>query len=423
MCEWIRAGMCGDTPLARGKWRHVALISETAADCREVLAGDGKMVSDPTAGSGILQIHPPAFRPEYFPSRRRLVWPNGASASLYNATEPEALRGPEHDAAACDEICKWMYGRETFDQLQFGLRGGTNPQIFIATTPKPTQLLKDIIADPHTVTVRGSTLDNSANLPPQFIEGLMRRYGEHTRMGRQEIFAEIVDTVEGALFTQANIDKNRIPLHQLPPLNRIVIAIDPAVSSTEHSDETGIVCCGVDGSDPPRFYVLDDVSGRMSPLERARTAISLYHSRRADKIIAEKNNGGDLVLANLLQVDPNVPVDLVHASRGKITRAEPVASLFETGRVSLCGVFRKLEEQLTSMTVDFNAREWGFSPDRADAMVYAIQALADGCGESRQRSFVSIDMNGRGGYSAYAPADHLGGTDDAAARLASERAG
>jgi phage terminase large subunit-like protein len=260
--------------------RQVAPHSARVRDGRRLPRGnrsDGKPVSDPTAGSGILQIHPPAFRPEYFPSRRRLVWPNGASASLYNATEPKALRGPEHDAAACDEICKWQYP-ETWDQLQFGLRAGTNPQVMIATTPKPTALLKTIMSDPHTVITRGSTLDNRANLPPQFVDALMKRYGEHTRMGRQEIFAEVLEDVEGALFSQSNIDKNRIQLHQLPVLARMVIAIDPAVSSTENSAETGIVCCGIDAADPPRFYVLDDVSGRMSPLEWARTAISLFHA-------------------------------------------------------------------------------------------------------------------------------------------------
>jgi len=151
--EWVRANMCGDTPLSRGKWRHVALVAETAADARDVMVADGK----PSDGSGILAVHPPVYRPTYEPSKRRLTWPNGATATLFNATEPDALRGPQHDAAWCDELCKWQYAQETWDQLQFGLRTGLHPQVCITTTPRPTMLLKSIIKDPHTVTTRGST--------------------------------------------------------------------------------------------------------------------------------------------------------------------------------------------------------------------------------------------------------------------------
>jgi phage terminase large subunit-like protein len=233
--ERVRAGMCGWTPLERGRWRHVAIIGETAADCREVLCGDGKQPSDPTAGSGILQIHPPEFRPEYFPSKPRLVWPNGAAATLYNATEPEALRGPEHDAAWCDELCKWQYARETWDMLAFGLRAGTDPRICITTTPKPTMLLKEIIKDHRTVVSHGSTFDNASNLAPQFLAAVKQKY-EGSRLGRQELDAEILEDVEGALWSRPNIDANRIREIDLPPLDRIVIAIDPAVSSNENTN-------------------------------------------------------------------------------------------------------------------------------------------------------------------------------------------
>lgn len=167
--EWVRDNMCGKTPLQRGRWRHIALIGETAADARDVIVGDGKAASDPKAGSGLLQIHPKDFRPVYEPSKRRLTWPNGAVASIYNGTEPDQLRGPQHDAAWCDELAKWQYGQETWDQLQFGLRTGTNPQVCITTTPRPISLLKEIMDDPTTVVTRGSTFDNSANLSAKFL--------------------------------------------------------------------------------------------------------------------------------------------------------------------------------------------------------------------------------------------------------------
>ncbi len=375
LSEWIRAGMCGPTPLARGRWRHVALISETAADCRDVLAGDGKMPSDPSAGSGILQVHPKEFRPVYEPSKRRLTWPNGAAATLYNATEPEALRGPEHDAAGCDELCKWQYARETWDMLQFGLRGGANPQVMITTTPKPTALLKEIMSDPHTIVVRGSTMDNSSNLPPAFLDNLLKRY-EGTRQGRQEIYAEILDDMPGALFKRSDIDACRVKVHQLPPLVRVVIAIDPAVSTNEGSDETGIVAAALGEDD--HYYILDDVSGIYSPLEWAREAISLYRARRADRIVAEKNNGGDLIESTIRGVDPNVSYAPVWAARGKVRRAEPIASLYEQHRVHHCGAFSKLEDQLCSLTNDFDANEMGYSPDRADALVWALSYLVEG---------------------------------------------
>jgi phage terminase large subunit-like protein len=394
--EWLRKNMTGSTPLTGGRWRHAAIIGETASDVRDVCVGDGKERSNPAAGSGLLQVCPKDFLPLYEPSKRRITFLNGASISTFNATEYEQLRGPEFEAAWCDETAKWQYQGPAWDMLAFCMRAGTDPRIFISTTPRPTALMKMLVADPATHVTRGSTLDNRANLAPAYIDTIMRRYGEHSRLGRQEIFGELIESVEGALFSQSNIDANRCSLRDLPPLERIVVAIDPAVSSNENSDECGIICAGISGD---KFYVLDDASGVMSPLEWARTAVSLYHSRRADRIVAEKNNGGDLISSTIRQVDPNVPVTLVHASRGKATRAEPVAALAENNRISMCGTFRKLEDQLTSLTVDFNSREMGFSPDRADAMVYAIQALVDGA-ESSKPCFIGIDMSG-GGYRGY----------------------
>lgn len=370
--EWVRRGMCGRTPLARGAWRHIALIAETAADARDVMVGDGKATSDPTAGSGILQIHPKDFRPIYEPSKRRLTWPNGAVASIYNGTEPDQLRGPQHDAAWCDELAKWRYAQEAWDQLQFGMRTGDNPQVAITTTPRPIMLLKDIIKDPTTVITRGSTFDNVSNLSGKFLAAIRRKY-EGTRLGRQELDAELLEDMEGALWRRSVIDALRIKLVDMPPLKRIVVAIDPNASSEDDSNECGIVCVGLGVDD--HGYVLDDVSAVMSPVEWAKEAISLYRERRADRVVAEINNGGEMVEAVLRQVDPSVSYQSVWASKGKVIRAEPVSALYEQGRVHHVGGFARLEDQMCSFTVDFNRTEMGYSPDRMDALVWAITEL------------------------------------------------
>ncbi len=370
--EWVRANMCGSTPLARGRWRHIALIAETAADARDVMVGDGKAASDPKAGSGLLQIHPKAFRPTYEPSKRRLTWPNGAVASIYNGTEPDQLRGPQHDAAWCDELAKWQYAQEAWDQLQFGLRTGKNPQVCITTTPRPIQLLKHIISDPGTVVTRGSTFDNRSNLADKFLNTITRKYGG-TRLGRQELEAEMLEDMEGALWKRGHIEALRIREIDLPPLNRIVVAIDPNASSEEDSNECGIICAGL--GDDGCAYVLDDVSGVMAPNEWATTAIRLLRARRGDRIIAETNNGGDMVENTLRMIDSSVPFRAVWASRGKVTRAEPVSALYEQGRVRHVGPFPRLEDQMCAFTVDFDRKEMGYSPDRVDALVWAITEL------------------------------------------------
>ncbi len=370
--EWVRANMCGATPLAAGRWRHIALIAETAADARDVMVGDGKASSDPKAGSGLLQIHPKHFRPVYEPSKRRLTWPNGAIASIYNGTEPDQLRGPQHDAAWCDELAKWQYAQEAWDQLQFGLRTGKNPQVCVTTTPRPISLLKQVISDPDTVVTRGSTFDNRSNLSGKFLAAIKRKY-EGTRLGRQELEAELLEDMEGALWKRALIDALRVQVQELPPLKRIVVAIDPNASSEEDSNECGIVCAGLGIND--HGYVLDDVSGVMAPNDWARTAISLLHQRRGDRLIAEVNNGGDMVEHTLRMVDPNVPFRSVWASRGKVTRAEPISALYEQGRVHHVGAFARLEDQMCAFTIDFNRQEMGYSPDRVDALVWALTEL------------------------------------------------
>jgi phage terminase large subunit-like protein len=312
--EWVRANMCGDTPLTGGRWSHVALIAETAADARDVMVGDGRMLSDSSAGSGILQIHPKDYRPIYEPSKRRLTWPNGAIATLYNAVEPDQLRGPQHAAAWCDELAKWRYAQDTWDQLQFGLRLGDNPQTCITTTPRPILLLKNIIKDVGTVVTRGSTLNNAANLAAKFLERIVRKY-QGTRLGRQELYAELLEDLEGALWRRSVIDDSRRKLSQIPELRRIVVAIDPATSSEDDSNETGIIAAGlgVDGDG----YVLDDVSGIMAPLEWGKEAISLYRARQADRIVAEVNNGGDMIENTLRMIDRNVSYGRVWASKLK----------------------------------------------------------------------------------------------------------
>ena len=367
--EWIRSQVCGSTPLTGGKYRHVALVAETAADARDVMVGDGK---GPGEGSGILQVHPKDFMPIYESSKRRLTWPNGAIATLYNGTEPEQLRGPEHDAAWIDELAKFVLAGDVWDQLQFGLRLGSRPRVLITTTPKPTRLLKKIIADPNTHLTRGRTADNVANLAPTFVSSIMARYAG-TRLGRQELDAELLEDTPGALWKLADIEAARIQPAQMPALRRVVVAIDPAVSNNENSDETGIIVAG--RADDGHAYVIADHSLKASPDGWAREAVKAYHRHRADRIIAEVNNGGALVEATVRMVDPNVSYKAVHASRGKAVRAEPVAALYEQHRVHHVGPFPMLEDQMSAFTSDFDRGRAGYSPDHVDALVWALTEL------------------------------------------------
>ena len=360
--HWVRDNVCGKTPLAGGRFRRVAMVAETSADARDVLVeGD----------SGLLAVHPPAFRPLYEPSKRRVTWPNGATAALYNAVEPDQLRGPEHDAAVSDELAKWRYAQETWDMLQFGLRGGTHPQQIITTTPKPIKLLRTIMADPTTVVTRGSTYENRANLAPAFLKTIIRRY-EGTRLGRQELDAELLEDIPGALWQRQRIDELRVATH--PPLRRIVVAIDPAGGAGDDNDETGIVVAGV-AVDQDHGYVLADLSMRGSPDAWARSAVNAYHRLKADRIVAEVNFGGDMVEHTIRSVDPSVAFKRVAASRGKVVRAEPIAALDEQGRVHHVGSFPELEDQMCAFTSDFKRATAGFSPDRVDARVWALTEL------------------------------------------------
>lgn len=352
--EWVQQ------QAASGLAERIALVGATASDVRDVLV-EGE--------SGILRKAPPWFRPDWQPSKSRLVWPNGVQGFTYSAEEPDRLRGKQHHAAAADELASWRY-TETWDQLMLGLRLGADPRCVISTTPRPTELIISLVkraSDPNDVRVsRGSTYDNRANLAPVFIDQIIRRY-EGTRLGRQELYAEVLDDNPGALWKREQIDKCRVS--KVPDLRRVVVAVDPAVSSNENSAETGIVVAGL-GSDG-HGYVLDDRSLVASPAAWAAEAVAVYSSRKADRIVAEVNNGGELVEAAIRTVDRNAAFKQVRASRGKEVRAEPIAALYEQGRVHHVGSLAKLEDQLCSWDPATASR----SPDRLDALVWALTEL------------------------------------------------
>ncbi len=356
--EWIRK-KAKENPGCR-----IALVAETAADARDVMIlGD----------SGLVNVDPELTADSWSPTNRRLTWPNGSQAWCYNATEPDQLRGPQHHFAWVDELAKFRYAQELWDQVQFGLRLGLHPQCLATTTPLPKPLIRKLVNDPDTMVTRGATLDNEANLARNTIKQLYERYG-NTRLGRQELEGEVLDDMPGALWNHEIIDTSRKPAP--PELDRIIVAVDPAATSGEEADETGIVAVGV-ATDPDgyqRGYVLADRSLRGTPDEWAAAAVKLYHELDADRIVAEKNQGGEMVSAVLRAKDRNVPVTLVTATRGKIVRAEPISALYEQGRVHHVGRFDKLEDQMCLFTRDAD-RSPGNSPDRVDALVWGLSSL------------------------------------------------
>ena len=345
----------------------VNLVGPTTADIRDVMVQGGG------AGSAIMEICGKDERPVYEKSKRRLVWRNGAQSLLFSAEEPERLRGPQHMKVWCDELAAWKYADQAWEQMEFGLRLGTNPQVVITTTPKPTKLIKALAASPQTYVTRGSTYDNKPNLAKNFYEKIIGKY-EGTRLGRQELMAELLDDRPGALWILKAIDADRVG--RCPPLTRIVVGTDPAVTSSDDSAEWGILIVGMglspDGQPwPPHFYVIDDLSGKFSPNDAAQRVVQGYTTYRADGIVAEINNGGDLVEAVLRNVDHNFAYKAVHASRGKLTRAEPIAALYEQHRVHHVGAFGVLEDQMCDYVPQL-AR----SPDRMDALVWALTELS-----------------------------------------------
>lgn len=362
--EWVRAQVEGPTPEAPGRAQRVALVSETFDQARDVMV---------FGESGILACSPPDRRPVWEAGRRRLVWPNGATAQLYSAHEPEALRGPQFDAAWVDELAKWKKAEETWDMLQFALRLGQHPQQVVTTTPKNVPVLKRILGNASTVTTHAPTEANRAYLAESFLAEVEARYAG-TRLGRQELEGLLLEDVEGALWTTSMLERCRV--EAAPRLSRIVVAVDPAVSSGAASDECGIVVAGVVSEGPVtewRAYVLEDASVRGGPLDWARAAVAAMQRHGAERLVAEVNQGGDLVESVIRQVDPLVPFRALRAGRGKGLRAEPVAALYEQGRVHHLRGLGALEDQMCRMSVaGYDGRG---SPDRLDALVWAIHEL------------------------------------------------
>ena len=358
--EWVRALVGGLSPYADHRYKRIALIGQTEHDAREV------MVEGP---SGILQISLPSQRPRWTATRRRLEWQNGAVAQVFSAEDPESLRGPQFDAAWCDELAKWRYAEATFDMLQFGLRLGTQPRQLVTTTPRPTPLLKRLITDPRTRVTRASTHANKDYLAPTFFDSVVGRYAD-TRLGRQELDGELIDDRPDALWSRDLIEKCRVS--GAPPLVRVVVAIDPPGSSRRGADACGIVAAG--RSENGWTYVLEDASAAgLSPSGWAQKAVALYRRLNADTLVAEVNMGGEMVRSVLREVDPSVPLKEVRATRGKYIRAEPVAALYEQGKAKHVGCFPLLEDEMCDF--GFDGLSSGRSPDRMDALVWAVTSL------------------------------------------------
>jgi phage terminase large subunit-like protein len=360
--EWLRLLALGDgasqPPLAR-----LALVGESFADVRDVMI---------EGVSGLLGVHGKADRPQWQPSNRRLTWPNGAIAQVFSAEDPESLRGPQFEAAWCDEIGKWRYARETWDMLQFGLRLGRQPRCLATTTPRPTPLLRALLADPDTVVSRARTRDNAFNLAPAFLAAMARSYGG-TRLGRQELDGEMIAERADALWTRDMLEAARTRM--APPLARICVAIDPPASSGRHADSCGLVVAGI--TEDGLVHVLGDATmARARPAEWATRAAALYRRFEADAVVVEVNQGGEMASAVLREVDAALPVVAVRATRGKYLRAEPVAALYAQGRVRHVGALPELEDEMC----DFGpgGLSSGRSPDRLDALVWAITHLALG---------------------------------------------
>jgi phage terminase large subunit-like protein len=363
--EWVRNQVEGARPMDQGRARRVALVGETIEQVREVMVfGD----------SGILACSPPDRMPKWEATRRRLVWANGAIAQAYSAHDPDRLRGPQFDAAWVDELAKWKKGRETWDMLQFGLRLGDRPQQVVTTTPQNVAVLKEILGSSSTVVTSAATSANRAFLAASFLAEVTAKYAG-TRLGRQELEGEVLSDAEGALWSADMIGAAAV--EAAPALDRVVVAVDPPVTGHAASDECGILVVGVVTAGPPqdwRAYVLEDASvSGASPQVWASAAIEAFQRHRADRLVAEVNQGGDLVEAVIRANDPLVSYRAVRASRGKVARAEPVAALYEQGRVKHLRGLGLLEDQMAEMTArGFVGRG---SPDRVDALVWAITDL------------------------------------------------
>ena len=354
--EWVKALALGIFEPVIRKCERIAIVAPTYDEARLVMV-EGQ--------SGVLSVHYDGERPKYEPSKRTLTWKNGSIAQIFSAEEPDSLRGPQFDAAWCDELAKWKHADEAWMNVQMALRLGDVPQAVITTTPRSTRLIRELMNDAATVVTRSKTLDNANQLAPSFLTDVMARYG-NTSLGRQELDGELMSDDPNALWRRETIDLNRRKV--VPDLKRIVVAVDPPATSHAKSNACGIVCValGVDG----RCYVLEDASvKRMRPLQWATRVVAVYEKWNADRIVAEVNQGGDMVREVLTQVDANVPIKSVHATRSKRARAEPVAAFYEQGRVSHVGGFAALEDEMCSVIGE------GESPDRLDALVWAVTEL------------------------------------------------
>lgn len=341
------------------------IIAATADDLRDVCV-EGE--------SGVLAVCPPHERPQYLVSKRRLEWPNGARTLLFTAEEPDRLRGKQHTALWADELASWKY-EDAWDQAMFGLRLGKRPQSIVTTTPRPTALIRRIMADPNTVLTRGTTYENRSNLARDFYAKIIRKY-EGTRLGRQELDGEVLDDNPGALWKLSDIDATRIARRRLE-YRRIVVALDPAVTSEADSDEWGIVVAGIPADEPEHFDVLEDASAILSPDQASKRAVQLYWQWSADRVIGEGNNGGDMIEALLRHQDANVSYRKVTATRGKAVRAEPISALYEQHRAHHVGTLAKLEDELITWDPATAKR----SPNRLDALVWALTELSGERGE------------------------------------------
>lgn len=366
--EWVRE------QVKRGA-KRIAAVAATNSDIERVMVkGESGFLNVCWKGDKTYKGGKMGY-PEWSPTKRTLSWENGAQVQFFSAEEPERLRGPQFELAWCDELAAWNKDQDTWAMLQFCMRLGKHPRIMVTTTPKPTKLVREILKNPTTHTTTGSTFDNAANLAGTYLKAVKEQY-EGTRLGRQELYAEVLEEAEGALWTTDMLDKASIKHEDLPHLNRIVVSIDPAVTTNAESDMTGIVVAGIDVNGTA--YVLGDYTERLSPQGWASKAISLYHQYSADRIVAERNQGGEMVRRTLEVEDETVPIKLVHASRGKYARAEPVSALYERGLVKHVvnppdgASLNELETQM---------RTWEplgsiGSPDRLDACVWALTDLS-----------------------------------------------
>ena len=360
--EWVRHRI-------RSGDKIVHCVAPTKGDVRRVMVeGDSGLLNVCWEGDATYRGKHLGF-PIWSPTNNSITWENGAKAVFFSAEDPERLRGPQAYSAWCDELCAWRNAQDTWDMMMFGLRLGKHPKVFVTTTPKTTKLIRNILDDEKTVVSKGSTYDNSANLADTFLDAVRKTY-EGTRLGRQELYAEILDEASGALWSRQLLASCEISKDEIPPLNRIVVSIDPAVTSNQESDMTGLVVAGVDVNGIA--YVLEDHTDRYTPQQWAAKAVQLYRDHMADRIVAERNQGGDMVRHTLHTEDETLPIKLVHASRGKMARAEPVSALYEQGKVKHVRGLNDLEDQM----VQWEPLGSIGSPDRLDALVWAITDLS-----------------------------------------------